>query len=258
MTLLAIIGGAAAAAIRMQTGIHLRLGRQTAAAAQAREGVAPFIGDVAMATRGTGDIAAGGAQDTTLDIRTTVGSGFVCASAAGGARSAWVVMVGRRGSGVSAGDSAWLYASGSWHPTRVAAITRSGTPGGRCPEAGPMGSETVQLTVDSSLMVPEVGMPMRIARRIRYSLYRSSDGLTYLGLREWSHALGRLGTVQPVAGPFDPEGSRFLYRDAAGNAIPTPADAGAIALVGVMLASKDRRPGPVWTDSVLVALRNRP
>lgn len=259
MTLLAIIGGAAAAAIRMQTGIQLRVSRQTTAAAQLREAAAPVINDLAMASAAAGDIADGGAQDTTLDVRATVGAGFVCASSADDPRRASAIAVSRRGSGIVAGDTAWLYASGHWHPVRVGTVTRSAAASGFCAQAVSVGAETIQIVVDSSLATPTEGMPMRFSRWIRYSLYRSSDGLTYLGLREWSYALGRLGSVQPVAGPFDPQGSRFLYRDAFGNAIPTPVDAAAaIALVGILLTSDHRGPGLAWTDSVIVALRNRP
>lgn len=58
---------------------------------------------------------------------------------------------------------------------------------------------TIPISPPRSL-VPALGTPIRIMRRTRYSLYRASDGLWYLGKR----ALGPAGwdIVQPVAGPL--------------------------------------------------------
>jgi hypothetical protein len=117
-----------------------------------------------------------------------------------------------------------------------------------------------------------IGFPVRITRPRRYSLYRASDGLSYLGERDWNPATLRFNTIQPVSGPFAPaaeHGLVFRYLDSAGAALAIPvANAGAIALVQVELRvqarNATRAPGDGailgrHTDSasVLVLVHNR-
>jgi hypothetical protein len=99
-------------------------------------------------------------------------------------------------------------------------------------------------------------MPVRAARRVRYTLYRATDGSTYLGLREWSHTTGRLSSAQPIAGPFDPDSSRFSYLDTTGAPLAAPVTATRrIAAVQIHLTATVHG-APGWSDSTIVAIRN--
>jgi prepilin-type N-terminal cleavage/methylation domain-containing protein len=94
--------------------------------------------------------------------------------------------------------------------------------------------------------VVQAGMPVRFTRRHRLSTYRGSDGLWYLGMKEWNPALARFNTIQPVAGPLLPQtgtthGLTIEYRDASGSALPAPA-LGDIAIVTVTARGLSSRP----------------
>ena len=51
------------------------------------------------------------------------------------------------------------------------------------------------------------GAPVRFVRRGRYSVYRASDGLWYLGYRRCDPAGAGCEIVQPVSGPYDGSGA---------------------------------------------------
>ncbi|HET9424602.1 MAG TPA: hypothetical protein VFO55_04450, partial [Gemmatimonadaceae bacterium] len=116
---------------------------------------------------------------------------------------------------------------------------------------------------------PSPGMPLRVTRPWRYSLYRASDGLWYLGAREWNAALSRFNTIQPVGGPFlsaASSGLRFTYADAGGNAlVPGMSNTHDIALIEVAFRVASAIPGDYehaasirGASSTAIALRNRP
>jgi hypothetical protein len=95
--------------------------------------------------------------------------------------------------------------------------------------------------------VVAAGMPVRFTRRVRLSAYRASDGLWYLGLKEWNTSLARFNSIQPVAGPLLPQGASppgfsLEYRDASG-ALLSPADPSRVATVTVI--TRGDSPGPV-------------
>ena len=73
-----------------------------------------------------------------------------------------------------------------------------------------------------------VGAPVRIARRVKYSLYKESDGKWYLGFARFLKSTMNYEAPAPVSGPYDPYGSpsglRFRYYDVDGNEIPSGAD----------------------------------
>jgi prepilin-type N-terminal cleavage/methylation domain-containing protein len=69
------------------------------------------------------------------------------------------------------------------------------------------------------------GAPLRMARGVKYSLYRSaSDGLWWMGYRECRGDGSICTAVQPVSGPYKPyvagdtisSGVSFVYRDSTG------------------------------------------
>lgn len=115
------------------------------------------------------------------------------------------------------------------------------------------------------------GTPLRVTRRVRYSLYRSSDRRWYLGFDERRE--GEWTGVQPVSGPYAgyargaAAGLRFEYLDTAGEALPEPVSVGRIALVRIIVRSPPSGggvagvhppPGRSLDSAVVdVALRNR-
>ena len=175
-------------------------------------------------------------SDTSLEVQAMVGSGVVCAFTSpnvidmlpltgndvlrtswfatpqGGdnvwtiapdtmpmpASERWAMSTMKMESSVAASlcTSRKLFAEGNAAATRVIRLTLSGTP----------------------TISPRTGTLVRITRRARYSLYKASDGLWYLGRK----SLNPSGwtTIQPVAGPLDTPARKGLVvqmRDSADN-----------------------------------------
>lgn len=260
LTLLGIIGTAAVAAIRIQTGIRLRVGSRVTAATRVREALAPLSVDLmALSPRG-GDVIPDGATDSTLDVQATLASGYTCAPDFTGAGMLTVAFVGAAAPRVIApGDTVRLRdgRSAAWRAVAIEGVAPE-PDAARCvvaPEVVP-----VALTLDSVARAGlGAGVPLHVTRRIRYSVYRASDGGTYLGLRAWSAATGRLSTVQPVAGPFGADGARFEYRDSLGRSLAPPVRSGDVAAVVVQLppASRLRAAGAGVPAVRMVGVRNR-
>lgn len=118
------------------------------------------------------------------------------------------------------------------------------------------------------------GSLFHFVRRVRYSLYRSSDGRWYLGYRRCNlSGPPSCATVQPVSGPYMApsgnktlQGLRFRYYDSRGIELTGPGNSFLVARVditirgetagGIALAGDTRR---VWRDSAVVTVspRNR-
>jgi hypothetical protein len=125
-----------------------------------------------------------------------------------------------------------------------------------------------ELLLATPLPFPPVpGSPVRLIRRARYSLYRASDGLWYLGYRRCTGA--GCATVQPVSGPY--AGATppltFKYYDGSGRTITPLVPTTAIARIDVVAhaatPTQVKLPGlplAVFTDSSVtsIALRNAP
>lgn len=229
------------------------------------------------ASPGAGDIVV--AQDTVLEVRMTTGAAVVCASAPG--RIVIPAATQHRGNVLAgytespeAGDRVAALFSDSLGSTWLG-LRASSSPasGGDC-ATFPAVTATWTLMLAEPIMLP-VGTPLRFLRPLRLSLYRASDGRWYLGARDWNGGSDQFNTIQPVAGPLRPpsadaarSGLRFVYRNGSGEALPAPADAGAIASVSVISRAESARlvrvPGvngsaaSLYIDSsvVVVALRN--
>jgi hypothetical protein len=195
------------------------------------------------------------ARDTSLELRATIATAIVCDTIA-----TQLVLAPATGesppyasflSPIEAGDSVWLLAPDAaapeWRGTQVTAVSsRAPAP---CSPLGPVLSEAglhtprVALTVESMPATP-IGLPVRVTRPMRYSLYRAGDGDWYLGEREWNNTLARFDAVQPVVGPFLKAGSAgllFHYADSSGIRLPSPVvDPNAIALIDVELRAETR------------------
>jgi hypothetical protein len=187
-------------------------------------------------------------------------------------------------SSLAAGDSLWLLDiaadSEQWTPYRIANVATR--PAGDClPEAPVLPPALRSLSRPLLALSPApdrtmIGMPVRITRIVRYSIYRASDGAWYAGERDWNASTARFNTIQPLAGPFLPAtasggGSNFRYLDSAGAEIASPvADTRSIAAVRITLRGQTRAPFRALTAGssqaavprqestiVFTALRNR-
>jgi type II secretory pathway pseudopilin PulG len=112
---------------------------------------------------------------------------------------------------------------------------------------------------------PEVspGMALRFVRRARYQLYKGSDGGWHIGYFDCLSARSSpCATIQPVIGPFAPNGVRFVYRDANGAGTADPAR---VARIDVLARAPGRGALPAGTagaspaESLLITIapRNR-
>lgn len=118
------------------------------------------------------------------------------------------------------------------------------------------------------------GALIHFVRRARYSLYRSSDGLWYLGYRRCTASgASACAAIQPVSGPYQPyrgsagvPGLSFRYYDAAGGEIPFSGPSQSVARVEIVLrgqtagaASLNGDARSMWRDSAVVTVspRNR-
>ena len=119
------------------------------------------------------------------------------------------------------------------------------------------------------------GAPIHFLRRVRYSLYRSSDGAWYLGYRRCTvSGTPRCATIQPVSGPYNPytppgagtSGLEFRYYDVAGTELSSSSSGRSVARVDIVTRGSTERSvsvsgdaRSVYRDSVVVSVspRNR-
>ena len=169
-----------------------------------------------------GDIAAGQASDSSLEIRSVVASSLTCDS------SATVTLVPETGTSPplggaartpAAGDSLWLFRDSlGWQALTVIAASRGMVGGCAVPAAAPGPAWT--LTLERPADAP-AGTPVRVTRWERWVVYRAGDGRWHLGVRDWSPVASRYLPAQPIAGPFVRRASNgkrtgFRYFDASG------------------------------------------
>jgi prepilin-type N-terminal cleavage/methylation domain-containing protein len=221
-----LLGAASASLLRQRRSaawqsVHARTD------AQLRGSLAAVPAALAELSAAAGDIAAGGARDSSLQLRVPVAASFACDDAVG-----QVTLASDRADSASltglaspprAGDTLWWYSGAGepWSARRVTEV-RSVTAPCASTRAGTVAAlQFILAAVDSV----HRGAPVRITRQGRYSVYRAGDGSWQLGWTEWSEATGRFAAPQPVAGPFLrslPTGERtgFRYFDADGTELP--------------------------------------
>lgn len=239
-----------------------------AIASAALWGVSPARGDVLFAS------------DSALEVRVPTGIAAVCEGGVGQAAVPAPEPVGNTLSGFdevpAAGDAASLLIADTVAAVWVrVTLASSPTTAAGC-AAMPAVTRTWRLSFVEPLVIP-TGAVLRLARPVRLSLYRASDGRWYMGVRDWSVAAGRLNTIQPAAGPLHPynpdpgrSGLAFRYYDASAAELHAPLDAERIARIDVSARSASLKPVKVaglassatgaFVDSVTatIALRNRP
>jgi len=258
------------------------MSEQDASYAQLRgaEEILPL--DLRAASSSAGDIRE--ARDTSLELRGIVASAVVCDTA-----GAAIVLApstpdslayGASTSAIAPGDTAWLLdatdSSDAWRPLRV--VSSNSFRAGPCASIGPrlnaaaLARARVALVLDSVAPASALGLPIRVTRSLRYSLYRGTDGSWYLGQRDWNTATQRLNSIQPVSGPFlspTAGGLTFQYLDSAGSRLSQPvANTTLIAAVQIDLhtetksfaraiASAPQRGPRIDSAALWILLRNR-
>jgi type II secretory pathway pseudopilin PulG len=229
IVLLVIVGGAVAGALAAgqrsaREAAELRILR-----AELRDAAALLSGEIrGISALDTIPFTA----DTAFEFFTPVLHAIVCA--AGDTRLP-IIPVALGGTASTAapdtGDLLWVWredsiiAPGRWDRTRIAAY--SGTTAETCAAAfDHPGARTAVVELASGTGIIEAGAPLMAVRRVRYSVYRGSDGGWYLGYRRCD-ALGptRCQTVQPVSGPYRARadgrsGLTLRYFDSTGTASP--------------------------------------
>lgn len=280
-----VVGGIALTLISVvclrEQRIFSDMADQRAMYAQLRDAEALLPIDVRAASSVAGDVR--DARDTSIELRGIIASAVVCDSAGGGVVLAPATAGAGSYASVSAiapGDTAWVLVANdstdAWRPYRVGSSGSYGA--GSCASQGPQllgaarTTPRVLLSIDSLSPAGALGVPLRVTRAFRYSLYRGADGDWYLGQRDWNSATSRFNSVQPVSGPFLPPASGglvFRYVDSMSNALAVPVvNTRLIAGVRVDLRSSTRlapralasagQRGPrVDSAALWILLRNR-
>jgi prepilin-type N-terminal cleavage/methylation domain-containing protein len=286
MLVVLVLGGLVMSLIA-QIGITLqrqfeRAGAQVLGSTQLREAAAILPLDLRALSVPAGDIAAGEARDSTLEIRATIASGVVCAAETGGEGALSAVLLAFPGNTrddlpsrlPQPGDTLWLLdqsaAEEQWRPTAVRGVREMSCPPNSPTWSGFLLDRAQHLQIDAMALAAGavVGTAARLTRPERFSYYRANDGGWYLGLREWNATLGRFNPVQPVSGPYrtlrgtgrEGAGVQFAYFDSLGEVVSSGAvDARRITRVEVTLRTAQHASGRVPADSltIAVALRNR-
>jgi prepilin-type N-terminal cleavage/methylation domain-containing protein len=275
-TILALVSGIA---LRQQRVIN-DLAEQRAVSARLRE--ASVLLPIQLRAAAPADLRE--ATDTSLELRSTIGVAIVCDTIASRIVLAPATPDDPRYasfiSPIEAGDSVWVLSNDGtgeeWRGTRVIDVGSQAP--GPCNALGPGLSEAAQHVPRVALALvtmpaAPIGLPLRVTRPVRYSLYHASDGDWYLGERDWSNPLAQFATIQPLVGPFlkaTSAGLSFRYADTTGAWLPTPvADRTAVATIQVALRAQTRSmalafaangPAREHVDSALltIALRNHP
>lgn len=275
-----VLGMVGAMCVRQQ-GIYADLAVNAARSEQLRDAISILPIDLRSVSPLAGDIRV--VLDTALEFRATIASAVVCDTAGGAIVLAPATndasTFASTASPIAAGDSIWILSSpdsvASWTAARINAVGT--TPAGQCTAGGPRlsGSALGMRRTSAALSIPlaaSIGAVVRVTRPFRYSLYRASDNLWYLGARDWNTAAQEFNGTQPVSGPFlsaAQHGLAFTYLDSTGSILSPPvANPQAIAAIRVELRAQTSAPvrvlsaaGPIspHVDSarVLVLLHNR-
>jgi len=268
-----------------QQRLHFALAQRLAGGRPLRHAAQILPIDLRALDPSQGDIAAGEARDTSIQIRATVAGGVLCALTATEAS----LVPGDAANGVlysslstpRAGDTLWALSDADTSDQWVGAeITASRIAAGRCAATTPQfvaARDAIALGVvltlsrDATALGMRAGSPVRVTRAARYSIYRASDGGWYLGFRDAAPG-GGFDVIQPVSGPYPSRSSlRFRYWSVNGSPLPTPTDstrhiAGVeIALVvpagddlGAVAGATHAATPRLDSLSILVGLRNAP
>jgi prepilin-type N-terminal cleavage/methylation domain-containing protein len=218
-----VLAAAASSMLRQQRGVRWIEGL-TGAELQLRPVVHLLTDELSLLDAGAGDLAAGQASDSSLQLRAVVAASLACDSGAA------LTLLPETGASPplaglarppETGDSAWLYFGAlGWRARAIVGVSRVTTP---CAVPTLAAGPAYRLVLDQPPDAP-AGTPVRITRWERWVVYRAGDGRWYVGVRDFSPATGRFLAAQPVAGPFlraarDGARTGFRYFDASGGAL---------------------------------------
>jgi Tfp pilus assembly protein PilW len=267
-----------------QQRLFLDLADGVALAGQIREAATILPIDLRGVSVASSDIRE--ARDTSIELRATIASAVVCDTVTNGLVLAPTIAGAESYASyltaIDVGDTVWVFTPSDslddWRPIGVGSVGTS--PPRQCAPRGPRLADSVRalsrvsigLTSQPPSLAAAIGMPMRVTRPLRYSLYRASDGAWYVGEKDWSTSMARFNTIQPVSGPFLSAalgGLTFMYLDSAGVALPTPvSDPRAIAAIRLLFRGQTKHVARVLgsattigkkldTSVVTVLLHNR-
>lgn len=284
-----LLGGTIVMSLTRQQRFYSTAGEMLAVRSELRDAANVLVADIrgaAVATHGLPLMT-----DSAIEMVTTIGSSVLCADPSGSTISLPPSSLANRNTPTSFlatpddDDIVALYRiplnasdAGSWETSRVTSFsTRSVA--SACPassgvsDSGGMTSRGFSVTLaEPPSAAVRKGAPARFLRRVRYSLYRSSDTKWYLGYRRCGMLpLSSCDAVQPVSGPYNSyssgagAGLSFRYYNMAGAEVVsgTGVDVSRVDIVlrgatarGVMLTGDGQR---VFRDSaaVTVSPRNR-
>lgn len=284
MALLVVVGGAISEGMRRQQAVFRSLSAMVSARNDVRDAAEVLSADLLSAA--PGDTLAV-ATDSAVEFWGALGAGVSCDSAPGytvrlpphapdAGSLSWFDAAPDTGDVLLLfnSDSAATGGQPRWERHRVAAVGTSPA-GTSCPA-----STGLSAVADASLPAyvfalhsaasPAIrrGAPVRVLRRVRYSLYRSSDGRWYLGHRRCNASAPGCGLIQPLSGPYASHstvggGLQLLYLDVdARNLLGSSAQSRAAAVrMTVRGLARSVRLGPsaAFADSAtaMVGLRNR-
>jgi type II secretory pathway pseudopilin PulG len=211
-----VLGAASSSLMRQRRTSDLQLSRARTES-QLRAAIAALQVALEGMSPAAGDLAAGEARDTAVQLRTMIGSAIACDSAVGRVTIAADDTSGDRVSGLAAapkiGDTLWWHVPGSpgWIARKVTDVSSAVS---ICAVGLPEPQALLRLGFALPDTVPK-GAPVRITRVSRYTFYHAGDGSWQLGISEWSDMLRAFAPPQPVAGPLArtaPDGTRTGLR----------------------------------------------
>jgi prepilin-type N-terminal cleavage/methylation domain-containing protein len=257
--------GAFAIVVAHQERAHAELSRRVREHSQSSEGIAALVAELRAVAPSAGDIPPGGARDSAIEFRATVGSLALCELRGQTIVAALASFVAPP----KPGDTVWAYvdadSTAAWMPLPAAEVSSPavGQPVECATPAAALGvipsRRAPDLRYSLALAQPapagmSSGTPMRVTRQTRYSVYRAPDGRWYLGRREWSSVRGGFETIQPVSGPYGTYGA-LRYFDEIGEELPsgTPATYRITKIAIALREPHERRD----VTSITVGVRNR-
>ncbi len=233
--------------------------------------------------------------DSAIELYTTIGTSITCLVSGAGTYGLPPSVLANGNTLTSllvtpdTGDLAEVYTipagnvdSGAWVTRRVASLA-SRSLASTCPSATGFtaladarpGATGYQLVVaGGTIGNARKGGPVRFLRRARYSIYKSSDNLWYLGYRRCSAIAPYVcAVIQPVSGPYRAyaaqrgrSGVGFRYYDAAGTELFAENPGRSVARVEIVLRGQSQRAASLVGDTqrqfddslvVIVSPRNR-
>lgn len=226
------------------------------------------------------------ASDTAVEFYSAIGASTVCASLppnritlppdtlpSGRTLSSWVVTPDSGDYVVMFVDSAASSGAG-WRRARIVSFSDIATSTG-CPASVGLlspgdisaGGRSYEVTFAPTASIDaHRGTPVRIVRRVRYSIYRGGDGKWYLGYRRCT---GGCSAIQPVSGPYESHSGApmsFRYYTSDGALLLGRGPTGAVRRVDIVSRASYARPvmlpgmiAPLLSEStaVTVTFRNR-